>query len=338
MTFEPARVVSAGAVCAIGGGLEQIDASVRTGYSAMAASSIHDRFFEPIKMALVPENALGPLTEAADALPLTSRQRRMLRLATPALQQALEGIEDLQRVPLFLGLPEAHPKRPAPVDEKFLQYMQVQTGLAFDAASSRCFANGRAAGLLALDAAVRHISERRSELAIVGGVDSYLDLALLAELDAEQRLLGQRVMDGFVPGEGAAFVVLGSYYLQRPHGVRTPLVLAAGKALDPGHRYGQQPAKGEGLSEAIEAMIASLGAEPNPVRTTFASLNGESFGAKEWGDIVHPADCAGDTGAAAGALLLALAQRMLAHETKPGPMLIWATSDGEDCACAYLDW
>lgn len=346
MKRNAAQILGAGAVCAIGGSVAQIDASVRMGYSAMQDSSVHDRYFEPIKMALVPEDQLVPLEASVDALPLTARQRRMLRLATPALQEAVEGLADIERAPLYLGLPEAHPNRALILDPGILKHLRVQASVHFDAANSRMFPRGRAAGLIALDEALSALHERRYDRIIVGGVDTFLDLALLGELDAERRLLGERVMDGFVPGEGAAFIVLGP--AQRT--MRSASILGAGTAVDKGHRYGSDPAKGEGLSEAIENTFASMTSAPAPISTTFAGLNGESFGAKEWGvarlrhashflpdaDIVHPADCSGDTGAAAGTLLLAIAQHQLTQQTRQGPVLAWATSDGEDCASAYL--
>lgn len=346
MKRNPAQILGAGAFCAIGASVAQIDASVRMGYSAMQDSSVHDRCFEPIKMALVPEDQLAPLEPRIDALPLTSRQRRMLRLATPALQEAVEGLSDLERVPLFVGLPEAPPQRALILDPSLIKHLRVQANVQFDAANSRKFPRGRAAGLIALDEALSALHERRYERIIVGGIDTFLDLALLGELDAERRLLGERVMDGFVPGEGAAFLVLGP--AQRS--TRGVSISGAGTALDKGHRYGSDPAKGEGLSEAIENTFANMTSSPSPISTTFASLNGESFGAKEWGvarlrhashfqpnaDIVHPADCTGDTGAAAGTLLLAIAQHQLIQQTCQGPILTWATSDGEDCASAYL--
>jgi 3-oxoacyl-[acyl-carrier-protein] synthase I len=346
MKLQAAGIAGAGAVCAIGGGVAQIAASVRSGFSGMSASSVHDRHFEPIKMALVPDAALCPLSKAAEALDLSARQRRMLRLCTPALEQALADVSDASAIPVYMGLPESHPKRLAPASTVFLEQLQQQTEVVFDRARSRVFPAGRAAGLVALQAAMRCITEGQAPSVLVGGVDTFLDLALLAELDAEQRLLGERVMDGFVPGEAAAFVLLTS--ARRSSG---PFVFGAGVAKDPGHRYGDQPARGDGLSEAIALTLSSMQQAAAPVRTVFASLNGESFGAKEWGvarvrhaslfaqdaDIVHPADCTGDVGAGAGTLLLALSQHMLTAGSKPGPMLLWATSDGEDCACAYLD-
>lgn len=350
MKLQPAAIVAAGAVCAIGGCVEQIVAAVRTGISGTMSSSVYDRFFDAVKLALVPTGELAGLVPGVEALSLTARQRRMLRLATPALQQALPQ-SGLEHVPLFLGVPDAHPKRPAPVDATFLRCLEMQLELRFDARASRVFPNGRASGLLALEAGLQHLTERRADRVLVGAVDSYLDLGLLGELDAEQRLLGQHAPDGFVPGEGAAFVVLDAMNKSGRSPEAAVCVSSAGAARDAGHRYADEPAKGEGLAAALDVMLDALNAPPSRVQTTFAGLNGESLGAKAWGvararhaalfgeamELWHPADCFGDAGAATGVLLLALAADMLAREQTLGPALVWAASDGADCACALVD-
>jgi 3-oxoacyl-[acyl-carrier-protein] synthase I len=350
MKFQPAIILESGAICAMGSGVPQIEAAVRAGLSAVRASSVHNRWFEPVTMGLVPEDALPPLTAEVDALPLTARQRRMLRLATPALVHAAANLDNLERIPLLLGLPEAHPKRPAPVDSTFLDHLRLQTGMQFHPTLSQAFPRGRAAALIALDAAMRCLTECRADVVVVGGVDSYLDLALLGQLEIEERVLGDRVMDGFIPAEGAAFITLCSTAVNKTSTPRAA-VLSAGTAHDPGHRYSDQPAKGEGLSQAIAAMLAALPQPSALIRRTFAGLNGESFGAKEWGvarlrhkttfapvsDITHPADCYGDPGAASGALLAALAHHRLLRTPSPaGASLLWASSDAGDSACAHL--
>ena len=172
----------------------------------------------------------------------------------------------------------------------------------------------------------------------------------MAALDAEERLLGPRVMDGFIPGEGAAFVLLTSSHIARAWQLDARVEVAGiGTALDGGHRYGTEPARGEGLSHAIEALTSSLSVRA-PIQRIYAGLNGEHFFAKEWGvarirhdrwfapaaAIEHPADCYGDAGAATGALLLALAERAL-RRGSPGPSLVWASSDREPCACALVN-
>ncbi|HEY6882345.1 MAG TPA: hypothetical protein VI299_30145 [Polyangiales bacterium] len=87
-----------------------------------------------------------------------------------------------------------------------------------------------------------------------------------------------------------------------------------------------------------------------PVRTCFAGLNGESFGAKAWGvahmrhhalfvpDLAfeHTADVHGDVGATMATLLLALADETLRNDQRPAPALVWAASDHAPCGAAYV--
>ena len=119
---------------------------------------------------------------------------------------------------------------------------------------------------------------------LCGGADSYLDLMLLSELSREQRLLGPDVADGFIPGEGAAFLLLSSVRAAGDGGGPAVAIRGVGTARDAGHRYSAEPARGEGLSLAMEALLATL-PEPPAARleTTLAGFNGESFQAKEWG-------------------------------------------------------
>jgi 3-oxoacyl-[acyl-carrier-protein] synthase-1 len=127
------------------------------------------------------------------------------------------------------------------------------------------------------------------------------------------------------------------------------VVRAVGTAEDPGHRYSSEPALGVGLADALVKLRAAHSQLP-AVRTCFAGLNGEHFGAKAWGvahmrhhDLFdralyfeHPADVFGDVGAAMGTVLLALAAETLLNDQRPGPMLVWAASDEAPCAAAYL--
>jgi 3-oxoacyl-[acyl-carrier-protein] synthase-1 len=212
---------------------------------------------------------------------------------------------------------------------------------------------GRAAALTALELALDALGRDPARVVVVGAVDTYLDLSLLAGLDAEGRLLGSGVMDGFIPGEGAGFLVLADAAMaagQPPAAGATVMVQAAASACDPGHRGGTEPARGEGLAEALRLLRDRAPGTAEPVGTTFAGLNGESFDAKAWGvarlrhadfftpqmELEHPADCYGDAGAATGAILLSLASQALAVGDRTGPALVWAASDGESRACALL--
>lgn len=343
-------IVASSVLCSAGRGTEQLWAAVRAGISRIGSSHIMDRHFEPIQMGLVPEDALEPeLPPEIDALPLPSRARRMLRLAAPALKSVLAHA-GAPPVRLFLGLPQLTVME-AQWIKGFALYLGKIAGVSIDAPNSRVVPSGRASALLALDLALDALDSDPTHPVIVGGVDTFLDLKLLATLDAQGRILGPRVMDGFIPGEGAAFLVLSHPSAAgEAGGTMSITAQAAASASDPGHRSGPEPARGEGLAEAIDVLRGRLTNHGPLVATTFAGLNGESFDAKLWGIarvrhsdffasgmvLEHPADCFGDAGAAMGAILLGLGATAISRGHRSGPALVWAASDGESRACALL--
>lgn len=349
----PAVLLASSVLCAAGGGAEQVWATARTGLSRIGISHVMDRNLEPIRMGLVPDDALEPeLPPELESLPLPSRARRMLRLAAPTLRTLLDSAGSAP-ARLFLGVPQLAVAE-APWIRAFALHLGKIAGLEIDPANSRVIPAGRAAALIALELALEALERDPARPVIVGGVDSFLDLRLLASLDADGRILRDGVMDGFIPGEGAAFLVLQAVTAapaaDQGTGGPTITVEAAASASDPGHRGGSEPARGEGLAQAVELLRNRLGRPTGPVATTFAGLNGESFDAKAWGvarvrhadlfaprtALEHPADCFGDAGAAMGAILLSLAARALAAADRQGPALVWAASDGESRACALL--
>lgn len=350
----PAVITATSVLCAAGGGAEQLWASVRAGIGRIASVPLMDRSFEPIRMGLVPEEALEPqLPSELESIPLPLRARRMLRLAVPALRTVAESVA-ASPVRLFLGVPQLA-LADTPWIRGFALHLSKMSGLAIDAPGSRVVPAGRAAALCALELALEALESDPGRPVVVGGVDTYLDVRLLASLEAQGRILRSGVMDGFIPGEGAAFAVLadpasGAKALDEEKNGAVVAVEAAASASDPGHRSGTEPARGEGLAQAVELLRGRLRRAVEPVSSTFAGFNGESFDAKAWGVarlrhfdffapemvLEHPADCFGDAGAATGAILLCLASQALSAGDRAGPGLVWSASDGESCACALL--
>jgi 3-oxoacyl-[acyl-carrier-protein] synthase-1 len=237
-----------------------------------------------MKLALVADDALEPLAGGAAARRFPSRQQRIVRLAGPALREAAAGAERGRPAALFLGLPEPEKEEVALAAGELMRALAEQSGRAIDEAASQVFPRGRAAALVALDAALRHLGAGRAESVIVGGADTFFDGKLLRRLDREGRVLGARSTDGFVPGEGAAFIELsaGRRASARSTGAFATIT-ALGTATDSGHRYATAPARGEGLAHALDAMVASSGPPSRPIATAYGSMNGESFDAKQWG-------------------------------------------------------
>lgn len=344
--MKPAAITATCVLCPAGRGSEQAWATTRAGVSRIGNSHVMDKNFDAIRMGLVPEDALPPLPPEIDALGLPSRARRMLRLAAPVLKSvAGEAGEGPQMV--FTGLPQLNPAE-APWLANFHRLLGQFSGVPINLETSGVVPTGRAAGLMAMEAGMKALEQGQAASVIVGGVDTFFDLKLLAELDGEGRILGPQVMDGFIPGEGAAYLVLKP--VAAVSEARPILALGASSMPDPGHRYGTEPAKGEGLAKTLELLRAMMGSQPPPVNTTFAGFNGENFDAKLWGvarlrhtdfftptmSMQHPASSIGDSGAASGAIMSSLAAIALARGDRTGPALVWAASDRESRACALI--
>lgn len=294
-------------------------------------------------MGLVPDEGLDE--DAVASLGLPSRARRMLRLAAPCVRELAPLIGEATPR-LYLGLPQLDPAEDTWLED-FIGHLASRTDVRLDEASSRTFPRGRAAALVALEEAMKSLESGSVESLLVGGVDTFLDLRVLGMLDAEGRVLGPNSMEGFIPGEGAGFILLSHAQGADGNAIQ---VRGAASADDPGHRYGTEPARGEGLADALQLLRSRITDPIGPVASTFAGLNGEHFDAKLWGvaqlrhkdlfapdmALEHPLSCFGDTGAATGAILLALAATALSKGQRRGPALIWAASDGEQRGCALI--
>lgn len=351
MSAQGVAIVSVGMISAVGIGAQQTASSVRAGISRFCETSIYDRRFQPFTMSLVPDECLPPLEQSLEeTVGLTARQARMLRLASPALGEALAGVADVGQIPILVGTPEAFPNRADPAGKKFLEQLATQSGLKFNLALSKMFPNGRAAGLLALREALARMQSGEHASVIVGGVDTYLDLYLLGTLDMEGRILAKGVMDGFVPGEGAAFLLLST--ANKAASNKKPISWIAGVAtgLEMGHRYSGEPYRGDGLASTMQELFAAIPSVKDNVQTVLASFNGENFWSKEWGvaylrskerfqenvRIEHPADCFGDPGAALGPLMLGLGAVGMQKGYLDGPCLVWCSSDRQERGAALI--
>jgi 3-oxoacyl-[acyl-carrier-protein] synthase-1 len=214
----------------------------------------------------------------------------------------------------------------------------------------RTFPLGRAAGLLALAHAARHVSEGRVTTALVGGVDSLLRNDVLVRLDEAGRLKSATAADGFLPGEAAAFVVIERLASARARGARALARLLAAAAADEPTAGTNDPCQGEGLTAAIRTVTEEAGGRDGC--TVVCDLNGERLRALEWAlvnarlshtvrgfvDLWHPADCVGDTGAAGGVLSTLWAAKALEQGyAAPAHILLWGASDGPTRAAAWLE-
>jgi 3-oxoacyl-[acyl-carrier-protein] synthase I len=351
MAAQQVVVVGVGMMTAVGLTAAETTASVRASMMGFTETSIRDHQYEPFTLAEVPEEGLPALHRSlAELVGPTSRELRMLRLASPALVECLGPMKaNGVRPPLMLALPEAETTleldRPA-----FLQWLARQSDGGFDPAQSSAEYTGRAGGLMAIGRAAELIRSQHTDFALAGGVDTYRDLYVLGTLDMEQRVKSEAHLDGFIPGEGAGFVLLASPAMAA-RAKLAPLASLSivAQGFENGHLYSEEPYRGDGLSSVVLQLVQS-GALPAPIQEVYSSMNGENHWAKEWGvsfirnsaafepdhGFHHPADCFGDTGAACGPLMLGLSALGVSGGYRGSPGLVYCSSDRGDRAALIM--
>jgi 3-oxoacyl-[acyl-carrier-protein] synthase-1 len=335
-------IVGVGMMTAVGLSAAETAASVRAATMRFTETPIRDARFAPFVLAEVPDDGMPPLAaEVETETGLTSREMRLLRLGTMPVFEALEQLPTSEPPPcLALALPEMQPGRR--VDGmKFLKLLAKQTRYAFDVSRSVAADEGRAGALVAVARAAQMIRTKSAPFALAGAIDSYRDLYVLGTLDLEERVKSAVHLDGFIPGEGAAFLLLTSREMAKSARL-TPLgsITRVARETEAGHIYSEKPYRGDGLAKTLSQLFAS-GDVSAPVAEVFSSMNGESHWAKEWGvgflrnkasfaedhGMHHPADCFGDAGSASGPLMIGLAAMGMAGGYRKSPSLVYCSSD-----------
>lgn len=351
MTLPPTAVLGVGLVTPLGLDAASTAAAARAGISQITESRWRDARGEPVVMGLLDDTLLPTRAGALAKFDLTPRQDRLVRLAGSALRECLGHTTSEAPWALYLGAPDVAPGEAPVADPWLLDFAAAQAGVTLDRARSRIFPDGRAAGLCALHEARRALAEGALTRVLVGAVDSHADPRLLDRLDQEGRLHARGVPDGFVPGEGAAFLALID--ARRATAERLPVrarVVASALGAEPGHRYSAEPHLGTGLTQCLRALFAEAPHGEAPVRSVYAGYNGEGLWAKEWGVALtrnaqhfaddfrfeHPVDCFGDPGAALGPLMLGLAVIGVARGYRRAPCLVWCGSDREARGAALV--
>lgn len=275
-------------------------------------------------------------------------REKLLRMVVPALEECMAGLGRTapRDVPLFVAVAEEErPGRLARLDDTLIADIEERLGVRFHA-WSRVFANGRIGGVQALDYARRVMAER-VPLCLVAGVDSLLVSASLDAYYRQHRLLTAENSDGFIPGEGAAVALIG------PIGSGGALrCTGVGYGFEPAPRGSGQPTRADGMVHAFRTALADASWELGRADYRIADLSGEQYGFKEAAlamtrvlrqrkeafYIWHPADCVGETGAAAPLMLLAVACAAAEKQYAPGPRAIaHVAGDGAERAAFLVE-
>jgi uncharacterized protein (TIGR02270 family) len=281
-----------------------------------------------------PEPLLGALALLSPVPQDEPMAERLLRMATDALSECLDdaGVEP-SRTALLVGTREPYREEPE-FDElsgELLSRLERSLGVRFHPESTILRA-GNASAFQALREARALLESGRVESCVVGGVDSYLNVDDLVRFEQTYRLKQEAVAQGFIPGEGAAFLAVAprtdglEKWCSEIVGVGLAEEDAETTVLEGGHPTGK------GLQRALEAALGDAQLPESCIDFRVSDLNGEEYRGlesmivlgrfyrtqRESMPIWLPAASVGEIGAASGALLVIVASVGIRRGYAPG--------------------
>ncbi|WP_423600875.1 beta-ketoacyl synthase N-terminal-like domain-containing protein [Roseateles sp. MS654] len=273
-------------------------------------------------------------------------------LLAPAIGECLGAVTVSPKdVPWLVGTSATtRPGRPRRLDEALLPEVANRLGLPLHPASATLPADAMGAAY-ALERAAALIAEGRAKQVIVAGVDSFLHEATLNSLIKQRRLLVPGHLDGFLPGEGAAAVL-----------VRAADVLSSGPEAGMvvrGLTFAQEeapigsgrPFRGEGLTAAVAGVLNQTGLAMDDIAWRITDVSGEHFSFKEAMlaalrldrakrdsplDLWHPIEFTGHLGAALTPLVLAWARHAFELGYAPGPCALCHVGNDTGGRAAFI--
>lgn len=335
------RILEAWARTPVGLSAQTAAAAVRAGICRINEHPfLCDRFGEPIKMAR--DARLSPDLDGVE---------RMFALAWEPLEAACRTVRERlpsDYIPVLIGLPEPRPGWTEMMAQNLVA--KLQCALArLGAVEVIPSGQGHAGALVAMETCAALLSQRKSELCVVGGVDSYHQAETLAWLEDNGQLLRQGARSGFPPGEGAAFAWLtteGLFRYLRTKALGT--LIGVGSAHEAALIKTDRDTAGVGLGLAIDQATVMARPGVQTVGEIYCDINGERYRSDEWGftalrchDLITDATKYksgvgnwGDMGAATGSLGLVLATQAWArgYASHPSALIFGGSEGGQRCA------
>lgn len=275
---------------------------------------------------------------------------KLAKMAAMAIGECLEGMPRAEWAHIPLLLCVAEPERPGRqqgLDDRLFLDIQQELDAHF-APESAIVAHGRVSVAIALAQARKLIHAGKPRQVLIAAADSLLTWPTLCVYEREARLLTARNSNGFMPGEAGAALLVGP-----PRGKNPLLCTGIGFGIEHAHIDSGEPLRADGLATAIKGALADAGCALHDLDYRITDLSGEQHyfkeaalalsrvmrQRKEMFDIWHPAECIGETGAAAGICAIAVASAAAGKAYAPGPgILVHLANDGGQRAAAVLNF
>lgn len=332
-------ITGAGICCAVGLNVPTASCALRAGLDHFRESDFKAHDGSPIRVARIGDSHVWGGARLAQWLSF-------------AIEEAVCELNMDQRAQLPIVLMGPDAERPLGAEhQQFATVKSLRTAMSMQfGKGSKMISGGRGALAKGLAYASKVLHSGQAHQVLLAGVDSFLNAADIMWYLGEERLLVPGNSDGFIPGEGAAALVLekpGPRH-QQPHDRATTHLLGVGFDMEAGRPDGSTPSRAQGLSRAIRSATKQADVNMNQLHFRLSDQNGESFFAKEAANamtrcaeiggqlpqVMTTADCTGEIGAATGPLMLAWIHHYLAHPDAPEPqgLLHLASDAGERTA------
>jgi 3-oxoacyl-[acyl-carrier-protein] synthase-1 len=254
---------------------------LRCGAAGFHEAPLIDSEDEPVTIGSVP--TLDPLLVGAD---------RVRRLAEAALDEALEELGAHvagARLRVVLGLDEhlgrkTGPAQPTQADLLAGEIREVLVKRGAAAVTVEAVPRGEASAGLRLQAACDELSGRGVDLVLLGGAHSDYDPEIIQRLSALGRLFGAGNVNGVIPGESAAFVVLAtpSFAGQRDLAPRA-LLHAIGTGFEKAGPDNDHPAsEALGITQAVRTATGAMESEKLRAGWILTDMTAEVHRVFEW--------------------------------------------------------
>lgn len=335
---------SLGTVFAVGArtplGLDSLSSAMllRTGIPALTAAPLAQKEGDAVTMAY-------DLTQD----PLVVGEERAGRLAKAALLEVANKIGATNarglKLRVALAFPEPYPGQPrSEVGQILSRELRVALHETFGAPDVEVDARGSASLAYVLSDALGALARREVDAVLAGGAHSDYDPQAIRVLEATGRLFTPESLDAVIPGESAAFALIGRDDLGHRLGL-PPLARITAVASESGDMtpYNDESAfEASTMTSVLRAALADL---PDEIRIgwAFCDHGVEHFRVRELYTAVarlhrkfcepmaidSPTQRIGRTGAASLPLFLALATESFRRGYAPTPFgLLVAGSDG----------
>jgi 3-oxoacyl-[acyl-carrier-protein] synthase-1 len=258
---------------------------------------------------------------------------KLAKMAAMAIAECLDQVplESWSSIPLLLCVAERErPGRLGGLEDELLPEVEQELGAQF-APESGVIPRGRISVIRALAEARKLIYAGSAAQVLIAATDSVLTWPTLSVYERDDRLLTPSNSDGFMPGEAGGALLVG-----RPERCAELLCTGIGFAVEKAHIESDKPLRADGLATAIKAALADAACALRDLDYRITDISGEQYYFKEAAlalsrilrqrkeqfDIWHPAECIGETGAAAGIAILAVADSACRKAYSPGPSVL----------------